>query len=69
MALFKFTKAILAGQPIDVYNFGEMKRDFTFIDDIAEAIIHLAEVIPQTRCGLDGRNRLSGGKFRTIPGI
>ena len=47
MALFKFTKAILAGQPIDVYNFGEMKRDFTFIDDIAEAIIRLADVIPQ----------------------
>ena len=48
MALFKFTKAILAGQPIDVYNFGEMKRDFTFIDDIAEAIIRLADVIPQS---------------------
>ena len=47
MALFKFTKAILSGQPIDVYNFGEMKRDFTFIDDIAEAIIRLADVIPQ----------------------
>lgn len=47
MALFKFTKAILAGQPIDVYNFGEMKRDFTFIDDIAEAIIRLADVIPE----------------------
>ncbi len=47
MALFKFTKAILAGQPIDVYNFGEMKRDFTYIDDIAEAIIRLADVIPQ----------------------
>ena len=47
MALFKFTKSILAGQPIDVYNFGEMKRDFTFIDDIAEAIIRLADVIPQ----------------------
>jgi UDP-glucuronate 4-epimerase len=48
MALFKFTKAILAGQPIDVYNFGEMKRDFTFIDDIAESIIRLADVIPQS---------------------
>jgi UDP-glucuronate 4-epimerase len=47
MALFKFTKAILAGQPIDVYNFGEMKRDFTFIDDIAEAVIRLADVIPK----------------------
>lgn len=48
MALFKFTKAILAGLPIDVYNFGEMKRDFTFIDDIAEAIIRLADVIPES---------------------
>jgi UDP-glucuronate 4-epimerase len=38
----------LAGQPIDVYNFGEMKRDFTFIDDIAEAIIRLADVIPES---------------------
>ncbi|WP_024871673.1 NAD-dependent epimerase [Tolumonas lignilytica] len=47
MALFKFTKAILAGQPIDVYNFGEMKRDFTFIDDITESIVRLADVIPQ----------------------
>lgn len=46
MALFKFTKAILAGQPIDVYNYGEMRRDFTFIDDIAEAVVRLADVIP-----------------------
>lgn len=38
MALFKFTKAILAGQPIDVYNFGKMKRDFTFIADIVDGI-------------------------------
>ncbi len=47
MALFKFTKAILAGQPIDVYNYGEMRRDFTFIDDIAEAVVRLADEIPQ----------------------
>lgn len=39
MALFKFTKAILEGKSIDVYNYGKMKRDFTYIDDIAEAII------------------------------
>jgi len=38
MALFKFTKAILAGEPIDVYNHGNMKRDFTYIDDLIEAI-------------------------------
>lgn len=34
MALFKFTKAILDGEPIEIYNFGKMKRDFTYIDDI-----------------------------------
>lgn len=47
MALFKFTKAILGGQNIDVYNHGEMRRDFTYIDDIAEAIVRLQDVIPQ----------------------
>ena len=39
MALFKFTKAILEGSPIDVYNHGEMDRDFTYVDDIARSII------------------------------
>ncbi|MCV5132782.1 NAD-dependent epimerase/dehydratase family protein, partial [Escherichia coli] len=47
MALFKFTKAMLGGKSIDVYNFGKMKRDFTYIDDIAEAIIRLQDVIPE----------------------
>ena len=46
MAYFKFTKAILGGHPIDVYNHGEMRRDFTYIDDIAEAVVRLSEVIP-----------------------
>jgi UDP-glucuronate 4-epimerase len=39
MALFKFTKAILAGEPIDVYNHGKMKRDFTFVSDIVSGIV------------------------------
>ncbi len=47
MELFKFTKAILAGESIDVYNHGEMHRDFTYIDDITEAIVRLQAVIPQ----------------------
>ena len=47
MALFKFTKAILEGKPIDVYNYGDMRRDFTYIDDIAEAVVRLTDVIPQ----------------------
>ncbi|MFZ7091063.1 NAD-dependent epimerase [Primorskyibacter sp. 2E233] len=47
MALFKFTKAILAGEPIDVYNHGKMKRDFTYIDDLVEGICRLMAAIPQ----------------------
>ncbi|QTR53640.1 NAD-dependent epimerase [Thiothrix unzii] len=39
MAMFKFTKAILAGQPIDVFNYGKHRRDFTYIDDIVEGVI------------------------------
>jgi len=47
MALFKFTKAILEGQPIDVYNHGDMQRDFTYIDDLVEAICLLIPAVPQ----------------------
>ncbi|MDJ0798994.1 MAG: NAD-dependent epimerase [Calothrix sp. MO_167.B12] len=47
MAYFKFTKAILAGQPIDVFNYGKMSRDFTYIDDIVEGIIRTINHIPQ----------------------
>lgn len=43
MALFKFTRAILAGEPIDVYNNGHMRRDFTYIDDVAEGVVRTAE--------------------------
>ncbi len=42
MALFKFVKAILSDQPIDIYNHGRMKRDFTYIDDLVEAIWRLS---------------------------
>lgn len=47
MALFKFTKAILEGKSIDVYNYGKMKRDFTYIDDIVEAIVRIQDLIPK----------------------
>lgn len=50
MAMFLFTKAILAGQPIDVFNQGKMRRDFTYIDDIVQGVVrtcdHLASVNP-----------------------
>ncbi|WP_457913805.1 NAD-dependent epimerase [Candidatus Gillettellia adelgis] len=47
MSLFKFTKAILAGQSIDLYNYGNIYRDYTYIDDISEAIMRLQAVIPK----------------------
>lgn len=46
MAYFSFTKKILAGEQIDVYNNGEMQRDFTYIDDIVEGITRLIDKIP-----------------------
>ena len=46
MALFKFTNAIVKGEAIDVYNNGDMQRDFTYIDDIIEGILRIQDVIP-----------------------
>ena len=46
MALFKFTRAILEGRPIDVYNNGDMMRDFTYIDDLVEGIRRLIDAAP-----------------------
>lgn len=45
MALFQFTRRILAGQPIDVFNYGHHKRDFTYIDDIAEGVVRATDRI------------------------
>jgi UDP-glucuronate 4-epimerase len=47
MALFKFTKAIMNGDPIDVYNFGDMHRDFTYVDDLVQAITLLINAVPE----------------------
>lgn len=46
MALFLFTKAILEGRPIELFNNGDMKRDFTFIDDVVEGVVRAAKRIP-----------------------
>lgn len=54
MALFLFTKAILEGKPIDVYNHGKMKRDFTYIDDIVESIKRLVPKAPQPDANWNG---------------
>jgi len=47
MALFLFTKAILEDRPIDVFNNGEMERDFTYIDDIVEGVFRLVDRVPE----------------------
>ncbi len=47
MALFLFTRAILDGRPIDVYNFGKMRRDFTYIDDIVEGVVRVTNHVAQ----------------------
>jgi UDP-glucuronate 4-epimerase len=46
MALFKFTRGILAGEPIPVFNNGEMIRDFTYIDDIVEGVVRVLDHVP-----------------------
>ncbi len=65
MALFKFTRGILAGEPIDIYNNGQMVRDFTYVDDLAEAIVKLTEAIPGT-VPVEGDSLSPVAPFRTV---
>ncbi|AMJ63650.1 hypothetical protein AXW83_12565 [Bosea sp. PAMC 26642] len=53
MAYFKFTKAILEGSPIDVYAEAQMSRDFTYVDDVSEAIVRLASMPPEPGASFD----------------
>lgn len=46
MAPFRFTKAIVEGEPIDIYNNGDMSRDFTYVDDLTDAIVRLIDAVP-----------------------
>ena len=54
MALFLFTRAILENKPIDVFNHGKMKRDFTYIDDIVEGVARLIDKVPEPDPGWSG---------------
>ncbi|MEI9852626.1 MAG: NAD-dependent epimerase/dehydratase family protein [Sphingomonas sp.] len=65
MALFKFTKAILEGRAIDVYNNGEMTRDFTFVDDLASAIVALIDAVPGSE-PVEGDSLSPVAPFRTV---
>jgi len=56
MALFLFTKAILEGKPIDVFNYGKMRRDFTYISDIIEGVVRVMQRMPRSSPDWSGSN-------------
>jgi UDP-glucuronate 4-epimerase len=71
MALFKFTRGIIEGKPIDVYNHGRMERDFTYVDDLVEALVRLMELPPQDPGGrgrdvAGDRLNSAAAPFRTV---
>lgn len=63
MALFKFTKAILEGRTIDIYNHGNMQRDFTYVDDIIEGLVRVMRMIPKPDANWNGENPDPGTSF------
>lgn len=56
MAYFKFTEAIINDRPIEIYNYGRMKRDFTYIDDVIEGIVRVMDKIPKPNPTWRGEN-------------
>jgi UDP-glucuronate 4-epimerase len=67
MALFKFTAAMLAGKPIDIYNQGEMARDFTYIDDIVESICRLRLRPPVASASTPPYHLFNIGRGQPVP--
>ena len=63
MALFLFTKNILAGKPIDVFNYGNHRRDFTYIDDIVEGVIRTLDHLPEKNESWDSNAPDSASSF------
>ena len=63
MALFLFTKAILEDRPIDVFNHGKMRRDFTYIDDIVEGVVRVIDKIPLPNSQWNGNNPDSAASY------
>ncbi len=63
MALFKFTRAILAGEPIEVYNHGRMRRDFTYVDDIVEGVVRTADRLPEPNPDWSGETPDPGSSY------
>ena len=63
MALFLFTRAILEGKPIDVFNHGKMQRDFTYVDDIIEGVVRVMKKIPKPYKAWSGDNPDPGTSY------
>lgn len=66
MALYAFTKAILAGQPVSIFNYGKMIRDFTYIDDVVEGILRLMDRLPGPKDGKAPHKVLNIGNHRPV---
>ena len=64
MALFKFVKNIIEDKPIDVYNYGNMQRDFTYIDDIVEGVVRVIDNPPKANPNWDGRSSESIAPYK-----
>ena len=68
MALFLFTRAILEGRPVDVFNHGQMQRDFTYIDDIVEGVVRVMDRAPEANRGVRQGHAGSGALMGAVPG-
>lgn len=66
MALFKFVAAILDGKPIDIYGEGQMRRDFTYVDDLVEAVIRLIGRLPVVGQGVEGDSLSAVAPYRCV---
>jgi UDP-glucuronate 4-epimerase len=60
MAYFSFTRDILEGRPINIFNHGDMQRDFTYIDDIVEGLVRVLDKVPEGNAAWDGNNPDAG---------
>ncbi len=66
MALFKFTRNILSGEPIPVYNHGQMVRDFTYIDDVVEGVMRVIDKPPRVTAASEGITTLTPWRIYNI---
>ncbi|MGC1496978.1 MAG: SDR family NAD(P)-dependent oxidoreductase [Sulfitobacter sp.] len=66
MAHFLFTRAILNGDPIDIYNYGEMQRDFTYIDDLVASILALIDAVPNPATPVENDSLSAVAPFRVV---